>query len=54
MGLEVLVRDKAITIGVESLEDLEGTRLTRAESYIFDLGQQTTETTSSGLVSDVT
>jgi len=39
MGFEVFVGDKAITISVKSLEDLEGARLTRAESYIFDLSQ---------------
>jgi hypothetical protein len=40
VGLKVFVRDKAITIHIELLEDLESPWLATAEGRILNIGQQ--------------
>lgn len=54
VSLEVFVGDETITICIECSEDLEGARLTLAESSIFNLTENTTESASSSLIIDVT
>ena len=53
MGLEVLVRDETITIAVKRSEDVEGTRLARAEGNVFNLSQEATESLSCRLIRDL-
>ena len=53
MGLEVLVRDKTITISIKLSKDLEGAWFALAEGCVLDPGQQTTEPASSCLISDI-
>ena len=54
MGLKVLVRDKTITIAVKFSEDVEGTRLARAEGNVFNLSQEATKSLSCRYVRDLT
>lgn len=53
MGLEVLVRDETITIAVKCSEDVEGTRLARAEGNVFNLSQEATESLSCRFIRDL-
>jgi hypothetical protein len=53
MWLEIFVRDKAITVWVEGLKDLESARLSRAESSIFNLGEKTSKSAGCWLIIDI-
>ena len=53
MGFEVFVRDETIAIGIKSTEYLEGSRLALAVSQIFDLRQDTAESSCGGFVTNL-
>ena len=52
MGLEVLVRDEAITIAVKCSEDVECSRLSRAEGDVLNLSQEAAESLSCRYIRD--